>query len=769
MKKCPTCGTTYSGELCPKCVANFAAPTGGTPTAPTQPPEEAPLQPGTTFHGLEIVDILGKGGMGVVYKARQPALDRMVALKLLPKRMALDPDFQERFKREAKALASLSHPNIVAVYDFGAEDGVFFFAMEFIDGVSLRQVIRERKLSSEQAIKIVPQLCDALQYAHSEGVVHRDIKPENILIDRKGRVKIADFGLAKLTGADQPVQLTQTNMVMGTPHYMAPEQLENPKSVDHRADIYSMGVVFYEMLTNELPIGRFEVPSKKVQVDVRLDEVVLKTLEKEPDRRYQHASELKDDVSKCAPTGVDSYAPTMMTRNDKPAPRAPVVPIAIAAVLLVAAAIAFVFWPRPETKPQPDPVVKKDDTPKEPALNVEQVYLSSGDEEIGRRELHPDPVKDPFAPRNPYPAKAPEELDHFVKSLNYFGIPNVTRPDVKQGYLYVWYGVSMFAMLSPAAERIERDVLATPRSGHTWTYRRGEFLVIARAARDTRDVFCTLVARLQKKLGLPPTPPALVIRLARVEKSDLPSGWLVSEEAPGGDVRVPVDGDGAKEKELVLGRFKKIADVRPQDVRAVHWTAAEKKGGQPSVAYIAIEFSVATAADALETKLRGAPSWDNARKFEVLRAGTTVGVLALYANEHYGYEKIAREVRPWFGLPEYTFETIQPRDHELPLGAKFKHVEKDVRTVLDKLDVPSLRSADVANAFYATLDRGGAIALLELKDRNVAYEIRNELRSLGESWEQGGFICVVTGPDAETLHALEDRMREKYGWEPKTR
>ena len=152
------------------------------------------------------------------------------------------------------------------------------------------QLLHDRRLEPAEALDIIGQICDALQYAHEEGVVHRDIKPENILLDRKGRLKIADFGLAKITGADQATNLTMTNMVMGTPHYMAPEQIENPKSVDHRADIYSMGVVFYEMLTGELPIGRFEVPSKKVQIDVRLDEVVLKTLEKAPERRYQKAS-----------------------------------------------------------------------------------------------------------------------------------------------------------------------------------------------------------------------------------------------------------------------------------------------------------------------------------------------------------------------------------------------------------------------------------------------------------------------------------------------
>lgn len=140
-------------------------------------------------------------------------------------------------------------------------------------------------------------MCDALQYAHDHGVVHRDIKPENLLLDRRGQLKVADFGLSKLLGTSEPdLNLTGTYQVMGTPRYMAPEQMEQSRNVDHRADIYSLGVIFYEMLTGELPLGRFATPSEKTQIDVRLDEVVLRTLEKEPERRYQHASEVKDDL-----------------------------------------------------------------------------------------------------------------------------------------------------------------------------------------------------------------------------------------------------------------------------------------------------------------------------------------------------------------------------------------------------------------------------------------------------------------------------------------
>jgi serine/threonine protein kinase len=209
--------------------------------------------------------------MGVVYKARQRQLDRIVAVKLLPPSVGDEPAFAERFTREAQALARLNHSNIVQVYDFGRTEEYFYFVMEYVDGVNLRALIRDHKLDPEAALRIVPQICEALQFAHDEGIVHRDIKPENILVDKKGRVKIADFGLAKLLGRSvDDLSLTGTGQLMGTLGYMAPEQLQQAHKVDHRADIYSLGVVFYEMLTGQLPIGRFEAPSKKVQVG-RLD------------------------------------------------------------------------------------------------------------------------------------------------------------------------------------------------------------------------------------------------------------------------------------------------------------------------------------------------------------------------------------------------------------------------------------------------------------------------------------------------------------------
>jgi tRNA A-37 threonylcarbamoyl transferase component Bud32 len=266
------------------------------------------------FPQLEIVGLLGQGGMGAVYKARQPRLDRWVALKILAPEKQNDPQFAERFEREARTLASLAHPNIVAIYDFGEAQGHFYLVMEFVDGMTLRQLLQAGTMAPAEALKIVPKICDALQFAHERGVIHRDIKPENILLDRQGQVKIADFGIAKILElAPGDLSLTGARDVVGTPHYMAPEQVEKPQTVDSRADIFSLGVVFYEMLTGELPLGKFQPPSQKVQIDVRLDDVVLRALAKEPERRYQQVSEVKSNVETISHTKPNPTKRTMKT------------------------------------------------------------------------------------------------------------------------------------------------------------------------------------------------------------------------------------------------------------------------------------------------------------------------------------------------------------------------------------------------------------------------------------------------------------------------
>ncbi len=310
---CPKCGAPLGPDaplgLCPRCVlaAGFETQTETQPAAEGDQAKTATPQVeelAKHFPQFEIMELLGKGGMGMVYKVRQPQLDRIVALKILPRDAAKDPAFAERFQREAKALARLNHPNIVAIYDFGQSGDYFYFLMEYVDGANLRQLERSRRLSPEEAFAIVPKICEALQFAHDEGIVHRDVKPENILIDNKGRVKIADFGIAKIVGKENDYSLTGTRHALGTPNYMAPEQMDTPTKVDHRADIYALGVVFYEMLTGELPMGRFELPSKKLKIDVRIDEVVLKSLERNPELRYQTVGAVKTDVENLRGTEV---------------------------------------------------------------------------------------------------------------------------------------------------------------------------------------------------------------------------------------------------------------------------------------------------------------------------------------------------------------------------------------------------------------------------------------------------------------------------------
>ena len=274
---------------------------------------------------FELLNPIGSGGMGTVYRAVQQSLGRTVALKVLDPAFVSRPGFTERFAREARALAQLAHPNIVTVHEHGQAGPWCYLVMEFVDGASLRQMIRTRALAPREALAIVAQVCDALQYAHDHGIVHRDIKPENILVDRRGSVRVLDFGLAKLVGRGDAA-LTRGTQVMGTPHYMAPEQWEKPLEVDHRADIYSLGVVFYELLTGELPVGRFAPPSRRVQVDVRLDGVVLRTLEREPELRYQQASDVKSDVASIrdtAPPPVPrARAPVVAPRKHVRAARA---------------------------------------------------------------------------------------------------------------------------------------------------------------------------------------------------------------------------------------------------------------------------------------------------------------------------------------------------------------------------------------------------------------------------------------------------------------
>lgn len=287
--------------------------------------------------------LLGRGGMGAVYEMHQPELDRLVAVKLLPIEASRDEHLVERFRREARTLAKLRHPGIVALLESGVTPaGHLFFVMEHVDGSPLNQWISEGRLNVSRAIEIVRQICEALAHAHAQGVIHRDIKPSNILLDSKGRVKVADFGLASWQqAADQPgMTLSRTGAFMGTPAYAAPEQVRNAASVDHRADIYALGVLLYEMLTGDLPRGVFQPPSRKrAGADARLDQVVQRALQERPEDRYQAASELRDDVARS-----QSRVP-----DPKPEPRSSprrLFKAAVASLLLLAVAgvVSLSWW-----------------------------------------------------------------------------------------------------------------------------------------------------------------------------------------------------------------------------------------------------------------------------------------------------------------------------------------------------------------------------------------------------------------------------------------
>lgn len=280
------------------------------PTFDQFDPFEAGEKAGNQFGFPEISNCivtgaLGAGGMGTVFRGRQPELDREVAIKLLKAELAIgDATFEERFRLEAKAMARLAHPNIVSIYDSGTTpEGECYFVMEFVEGTTLQELLKERDLEQGEVLRIFFEICRALENAHERGFAHRDIKPANVLISREGEVKVADFGLAKLLSPEETgYGMTQTGMVMGTPRYWAPEQSEPEAEVDHRADIYALGIVLYEMLCGETPPQPYVSPSEISGCDARFDAVTERTLAPDPEDRYQTVRELREDLETIAAT-----------------------------------------------------------------------------------------------------------------------------------------------------------------------------------------------------------------------------------------------------------------------------------------------------------------------------------------------------------------------------------------------------------------------------------------------------------------------------------
>ncbi len=362
----------------PDATIPLAAPV---PTASAKESPDLPLPEELTLllpHGNYSVDgFLGQGGMGAVYKGTQVRLQRKVAIKIMRRDQGKDHGFEERFRREALALAQLNHPNIVNVIDYGeAGPDYLYIVMEFVDGTDLVGVIRSGEMTQETALKLLPQICDALQFAHDNGIVHRDIKPANILLTRDGRIKMADFGLAKRFDVNSSFH-TQTGAGMGTPDYAAPEQFDPNGNVDHRADIYALGVMIYQMVTGQLPRGAWKPPSEKADVDAHWDKIVSHALQTDPSDRYASVSEIKTDISSitAAPGGQGGVTGSAISRKSgfsgklggsttlltqaggrsvtvaqAPVPQRSKTPLlfGLAGALVLSAAVGFLMWKKEE-------------------------------------------------------------------------------------------------------------------------------------------------------------------------------------------------------------------------------------------------------------------------------------------------------------------------------------------------------------------------------------------------------------------------------------
>ncbi|MCP4692205.1 MAG: protein kinase [Desulfobacterales bacterium] len=311
----------------------------------------------------QVVDELGKGTMGVVYKAHDPHIDRAVALKVLRRDRVTSDEFVQRFLTEAKAIGRLNHPGIVMVYDVGQDDDVIYIAEEFLEGKPLNQIMREDRLSFEQVADIGVQVAEAMDYAHEKGIIHRDIKPPNIIVSPDGRVKITDFGIARIEDPDM-ARLTRAGVILGTPMYMSPEQVAG-EQLDGRSDLYSLGVILYQLSTRKRPswgtnLGEIfksildDIPPEPKKIDPSvpgpLSALIMKSLEKTPDHRFQTGKEMVAALKSCLSgekPGETVHAP----HESEERKSGRLVQFLIAALIVAClAGVGIVYYPRSENR-----------------------------------------------------------------------------------------------------------------------------------------------------------------------------------------------------------------------------------------------------------------------------------------------------------------------------------------------------------------------------------------------------------------------------------
>jgi len=394
-----------------------------------------------TVGKYQVLGSIGRGGMGEVFKAYQPDLHRHVAIKTLLSGEQASEEFLQRFQREARMAAKLSHPNIVPIYDIGAEGKLHFIVMEYVEGRSLKQLLSEKKLDPEKSLKIAYTVARALQFAHEQKIIHRDVKPANLLIDKQGRVRVLDFGLARsLDGKG----LTASSVMVGTPYYMSPEQAFGaPEELDHRTDLYSLGVVLYEMLTGRPPFegGTVLAILRKIEdedpappgVSPAIDALVTRALAKDRERRFQSAADMADAIKSClaGSAPVEALPPAAPPRAvvgkrsaDFQVPRRAVWAGAGALSAVFLMVLTWAWWPKDPPPAPPAPVRKPAALSPPPDLGAELRALLARKNEVTSPELakfREDPqlrrvIADHFLKRGQY-TRALEDLKGYEKAI----------------------------------------------------------------------------------------------------------------------------------------------------------------------------------------------------------------------------------------------------------------------------------------------------------------------------------------------------------------